>query len=58
MSFKTKKNNQTLKCRACGEKIEGVGADAVAVTCWKCVNQSMSKARACDDGEDEVEPKK
>jgi len=58
MSFKNKKNNQTLKCRGCGEKVEGVGADAVAVTCWKCVNQSMSKGPVSADEEDEPAPKK
>jgi hypothetical protein len=58
MSFKTKKNNQTIKCKACGTPIEGVGADAVTVTCWKCVNLSMSKAHACADDEDEPAPKK
>jgi hypothetical protein len=54
MSFKIKKNSQTLKCRTCGEKVEGVGAEAVAVTCWKCVAQSLSKPHV----EEEEEPKK
>ena len=58
MSFKTKKNNQTLKCKTCSTPIEGVGADAVEVICWKCVNQSMSKTPACVDGELEPEPEK
>ena len=32
---------KTLPCRECGEKVENVGDDAVAVTCFRCVNRSM-----------------
>jgi hypothetical protein len=28
---------KTLKCRDCGEPVEKVDGNAVAVTCWKCV---------------------
>jgi len=44
MAFKTKKNNKTLKCRACNQPVERVGADAGQVTCWQCVIQSQTKA--------------
>ena len=47
MAFKTKKNNKTLKCKSCGEKVESVGEDTVAVTCWKCVNKSLTSPVKC-----------
>jgi hypothetical protein len=57
MSFKNKKNNQHLKCKECGEVVEHVGADAVAVTCWKCVHQGLMNCRADAPAQEKEEEK-
>jgi len=46
---------KTLPCRECGEKVENVGHDAVAVTCFKCVNESMRMGTSLNDSDTQEE---
>jgi len=34
--------NKSISCSECGEEVKNVGEDAVKVTCYSCVNKSMS----------------
>lgn len=35
------RKNKSLNCKICNEEVKNVGEDATAVTCWKCVMNSM-----------------
>ena len=49
MAYKKKSPNKSLDCKLCGERVDNVGAEAVAVTCWKCVSRSMSGYQKQED---------
>lgn len=52
-------NSKELDCKVCGETVKGVGEDATAVTCWKCVTKGLSCGLTYSDiddiHEDEIE---
>jgi ribosomal protein L34E len=33
--------NKTLNCKICGDEVHSVGSEATAVTCWRCVSDSL-----------------
>ncbi|MFW9948505.1 MAG: hypothetical protein ACFFKA_00090 [Candidatus Thorarchaeota archaeon] len=39
---------KTLNCKECGNEVHNVGHDAVAVTCFRCVNKSMVLGHGLD----------
>lgn len=57
-NYKTR-TRKSLPCKKCGEKVDNLGEETTAVTCWKCVNKMMStNVNTCDDDDDVVENKK
>lgn len=45
MAYRKKNPNKSLDCKLCGERVDNVGAEATAVTCWRCVSRSMGGYR-------------
>lgn len=43
------KDNKTLNCKVCGDEVQNVGAEATAVTCWRCVSASLRCTITDDD---------
>lgn len=53
------RTRKSLNCKKCGEKVDNVGEEATAVTCWKCVNDMMRKSpNVCEEDGDQREEEK
>ena len=46
------KHTKSLDCKICGDEVPNVGEDAEKITCWRCVNKSMSTVVLPSEEED------
>ena len=49
-------SRKSLPCKICSETVENVGNEAVSVTCYKCVMESMRSIENSHVDRKEIEP--
>ena len=48
-------SRKSLPCKICSETVENVGSETVAVTCYKCVMESMRSIENSNIDKKEIE---